>query len=117
MTLLVTGGTYLEENYIGTNFANYGSFSVLSHFMLWRASVEQSKTPSLESSRPKRKPSEPNIYDIDILTFTDPVVLNQAYFDLTYVIGGGNSLIQGTIPGTVSMHLAQLGICTQSSMP
>lgn len=54
------------------------------------------KTPSSESSRSKGKPSEPNVYDIDILTFTDPVALNQAYFDLTYVIGGGNSLIQGT---------------------
>ena len=32
MTLPVTGGTNLEENYVGANFANYDYFVVLSHF-------------------------------------------------------------------------------------
>lgn len=32
MTLPVTGGTNLTENYVGANFANYDSFLVLSHF-------------------------------------------------------------------------------------
>ena len=32
MTLPVSGGTNLTENYVGTHFANYDSFLVLSHF-------------------------------------------------------------------------------------
>lgn len=32
MTLPVTGGTNLPENYVGANFANYDYFVVLSHF-------------------------------------------------------------------------------------
>lgn len=32
MTLPVTGGTNLTENYVGANFANYDYFVVLSHF-------------------------------------------------------------------------------------
>ena len=32
MTLSVTGGSNLTENYVGTHFANYDSFLVLSHF-------------------------------------------------------------------------------------
>ncbi|MDE7428159.1 MAG: DUF362 domain-containing protein [Lachnospiraceae bacterium] len=32
MTLLVTGGSNLTENYVGANFANYDYFVVLSHF-------------------------------------------------------------------------------------
>lgn len=32
MTLPVTGGTRLTENYVGAHFADYGSFLVLSHF-------------------------------------------------------------------------------------
>lgn len=32
MTLPVTGGTNLAENYVGANFANYDYFVVLSHF-------------------------------------------------------------------------------------
>ena len=32
MTLPVTGGTNLRENYVGAHFANYDSFLVLSHF-------------------------------------------------------------------------------------
>ncbi len=32
MTLPVTGGDNLTENYVGKNFANYNSFLVLSHF-------------------------------------------------------------------------------------
>lgn len=32
MTLPVTGGTRLTENYVGTAFANYDSYLVLSHF-------------------------------------------------------------------------------------
>ena len=32
MTLPVTGGINLTENYVGANFANYGYFVVLSHF-------------------------------------------------------------------------------------
>ncbi len=32
MTLPVTGGTNLTENYVGSHFANYDSFLVLSHF-------------------------------------------------------------------------------------
>lgn len=32
MTLPVTGGSNLTENYVGTNFANYDYYVVLSHF-------------------------------------------------------------------------------------
>ena len=32
MTLPVTGGTNLEENYVGSHFANYDYYVVLSHF-------------------------------------------------------------------------------------
>ncbi len=32
MSLPVTGGTNLKENFVGTHFANYDSFLVLSHF-------------------------------------------------------------------------------------
>jgi len=32
MTLPVVGGESLKENYVGTNFANYDSFLILSHF-------------------------------------------------------------------------------------
>lgn len=32
MTLPVTGGSHLTENYVGANFANYDYFVVLSHF-------------------------------------------------------------------------------------
>ena len=32
MTLPVTGGTRLTENYVGAHFADYDSFLVLSHF-------------------------------------------------------------------------------------
>ena len=32
MTLPVSGGTHLEENYVGSHFANYDYFVVLSHF-------------------------------------------------------------------------------------
>ena len=32
MTLPVTGGTNLEENYVGSHFENYDSYVVLSHF-------------------------------------------------------------------------------------
>ena len=32
MTLLVDGGNVLNENYVGTHFANYPSYVVLSHF-------------------------------------------------------------------------------------
>ena len=32
MTLPVTGGTNLKENYVGSHFSNYDSFLVLSHF-------------------------------------------------------------------------------------
>ena len=32
MTLPVTGGTHLTENYVGANFANYDYYIILSHF-------------------------------------------------------------------------------------
>jgi uncharacterized Fe-S center protein len=32
MSLPVTGGTHLKENFVGSHFANYDSFLVLSHF-------------------------------------------------------------------------------------
>lgn len=32
MTLLVEGGTRLQENYVGTHFADYNSYLILSHF-------------------------------------------------------------------------------------
>lgn len=32
MTLPVAGGSHLSENYVGSHFADYGSFVVLSHF-------------------------------------------------------------------------------------
>ncbi len=32
MSLLVEGGTHLKENLVGSHFANYGSYLVLSHF-------------------------------------------------------------------------------------
>ena len=115
MTLPVTGGSNLTENYVGSHFANYDYFVVLSHFK----GGEQD--PFLESMAEAGKsvvdaldgnilyinvmnrlsvdcdcdssPAEPDMHDIGILASYDPVALDQACIDLVYAAEDGQSLI------------------------
>ena len=75
MTLPVTGGANLEENYVGSHFENYDYFVVLSHF----------KGHAM---------AEPDMHDIGILASYDPVALDQACIDLVYSAEDGDSLIE-----------------------
>ena len=75
MTLPVTGGANLEENYVGSHFENYDYFVVLSHF----------KGHAM---------AEPDMHDIGILASYDPVALDQACIDLVYSAEDGDSLVE-----------------------
>lgn len=78
-TLPVTDGTRLTENYVGSHFANYDYYVVLSHF----------KGHAMAGFGGAIK----NI-SIGILASFDPVAVDQACIDLVYSAEDGASLIE-----------------------
>lgn len=80
MTLPVTGGTRLTENYVDALDGRIVYINVMN-----RLSVDCDCDGN---------PAEPDMHDIGILASYDPVALDQACVDLVYAAEDGTSLIQ-----------------------
>ena len=109
MTLPVAGGANLEENYVGSHFADYDYYVVLSHFKGHSmAEAGKSVADYLDGNIVyinvmnrlsvdcdcDGNPAEPDMHDIGILASYDPVALDQACVDLVYSAQDGNSLVE-----------------------
>ena len=109
MTLPVAGGANLEENYVGSHFADYDYYVVLSHFKGHSmAEAGKSVADYLDGNIVyinvmnrlsvdcdcDGNPAEPDMHAIGILASYDPVALDQACVDLVYSAQDGNSLVE-----------------------
>ncbi len=111
MTLPVKGGERLTENYVGSHFADYDTYLILSHFK-GHAMAEAAKSVCdyMQGGRGivcvnvmnrisvdcdcDANPAEPDMHDIGILASLDPVALDQACVDLIYTASDGGSVVE-----------------------
>lgn len=109
MELPVEGGTHLDSNLVGSHFANYDSYIVLSHFK-GHAMAEAGKSVSDYLGHGDRiiyinvlnnisidcdcdgNPAEPDIHDIGIVASLDPAAIDQACIDLAFAAEGSQTL-------------------------
>lgn len=93
MELPAEGGTHLATNLVGSHFADYDSYIVLSHFkghaMAGFGGAINNISIDCDCDG---NPSKPDIHDIGIVASFDPVAADQACIDLAFAAEGSETL-------------------------